>query len=370
MSNVIDCIVIGGGVVGLAIARELQLSGREVFVLEANPKPGQETSARSSEVVHAGLYYEKNSLKNRLCRRGHRLLYGYCKQRGVQIKKIGKLIVATNDKETAALEKIAITAIANGVDDLVLLDKHQSERLEPALQVSASLLSPSSGVVDSVGLVSALSADFAAAGGQLVTRTAVTGGAATSQGIALRILEQKDPIVAHTVINAAGLHAPRVARSIDSAPPDRIPISRFAIGHYYRLSGSNPPFSRLVYPLPANDGLGIHFTLSVNGEAKFGPDVRWRSHIDYRFDDSLKTMFVENIAKYYPAICGERLVPAYTGIRPKIFNINGPLTDFVIEDSSVHGVNGLINLFGIESPGLTAALAIGEEISARVDRGA
>lgn len=370
MSNIADCIVIGGGVVGLAVARELQLSGRDVFVLEGNPKPGQETSARSSEVVHAGLYYKKDSLKSRLCRRGHRLLYEYCGKRDIQIKKIGKLIVATNDNEKAALDSIKTSAIENGVEDVEFLDKKQSESLEPALQVSASLLSPSSGIIDSSGLVSALLADFETAGGHLMTRAAVTRGAVTDQGIALRIVDHKDLIVARTVINAAGLHAPMVARSIDGVPGDQIPTSRFAIGHYYHLSGSNPPFSRLVYPLPSSSGLGIHFTLSINGAAKFGPDVRWRSHIDYRFDDAMKAIFVKNIAKYYPAIRDDKLDPAYTGIRPKIFNVNGSITDFVIDDSSVHGVKGLINLFGIESPGLTAALAIGEEISARLDRGA
>lgn len=368
MSNIVDCIVIGGGVVGLAIARELQLSGREVYVLEANSKLGQETSARSSEVVHAGIYYKKQPLKNRLCQRGRRLLYGYCEQRGVRIKKIGKLVVASNDTEVAALEQIATAAVANGVNDLVFLTKHQAESLEPALQVSAGLLSPSSGVVDSVGLLTALSADFEAAGGQLVTRSAVIGGAVLSEGIALRILHHKEPIVSHCVINAAGLHAPAVARSIDGVPSGRIPNSRYAIGHYYQLPGPLPPFSRLVYPVPADGGLGIHFTLSVNNEAKFGPDVRWRSQIDYRFDDSLKAQFVENIAKYFPAIYERELVPAHTGIRPKIADASGLINDFVIEDSSAHSVKGLINLFGIESPGLTAALAIGEEIRARLDR--
>jgi len=361
MSEYVDCVVVGAGVIGVAIARQLQLSGREVYVLESSSRIGQGVSARNSEVIHAGIYYPKNSLKARLCAKGRDLLYRYCEQRKVPVKRLGKIIVATNSKELSTLEKLAVTAQSNGVTDLRLLTETKLRGLEPELQATAGLLSPQSGIVDSVALIENLSADFESAGGRIVTNSMVERGDVTHEGIRLRIQRQHEPVVARTVINAAGLCATNVARSIEGMPAAVIPTPKYAIGHYYNLVGP-APFSRLIYPVPSDGGLGIHFIIDTRGGSKFGPDVRWLSSINYAFDDSQRDSFIRAIERYYPNVRQRRLMPGYTGIRPKVADARGLIDDFVIQDESAHGIPGLINLFGIESPGLTAALAIGEQV--------
>jgi len=361
MSEYVDCVVVGAGVIGLAIARAIQLSGREVYVLESSSGIGQGVSARNSEVIHAGIYYPKNSLKARLCTEGRELLYRYCERRNVPVKRLGKIIVATNSNEQSILEKLAVTAQSNGVTGLRLFTETELRQLEPELRATAGLLSPQSGIVDSAALIASLSADFESVGGRIVTNSMVERADVTREGIRLRINQQYEFVIARTVINAAGLYATNVARSIEGMPAAVIPTPRYAIGHYYNLVGPSP-FSRLIYPVPSDGGLGIHLTIDTRGGAKFGPDIRWQPSIDYAFDDSQHEAFVCAIERYYPKVRQRRLTPGYTGIRPKVADARGLIDDFVIQDESAHGIPGLINLFGIESPGLTAALAIGEQV--------
>ena len=357
----VDCIVIGAGVVGLAVARALQLSGREVYVLESSARIGQGISARSSEVIHSGLYYPNNTLKSMLCVEGRELLYQYCERRQVPINRLGKILVATNDSERAAIEQLKLSAEGNGVNDLQLLSQQELKRLEPEIKGLAGLLSPQTGVVDSAVLIGSLAADLENAGGRVVANSPVIGGEYTDGGLCLRVGQEPARLIATTVINAAGLHSTTVARSIEGIATKAVPTQKYAVGHYYYLQGALP-FKRLVYPLPTDGGLGIHFTIDSHGKAKFGPDIRWTSTIDYAFDDSHRDFFIESIARYYPKIRERQLLPGYTGIRPKIESAEGLIKDFLIQEESDHKIPGLINLFGIESPGLTAALAIGEHL--------
>lgn len=364
MSLDIDCVVIGAGVVGLAVARALQLQGREVILLDKERSFGTETSSRNSEVIHAGIYYPTGSLKARLCVRGKQLLYDYCEQNGIPHRRIGKLIVATDDEERSTLDAYQRSAQANGVFDLMPLSKAECAELEPAVQCVAGLWSPSTGIIDSHAYMQALLDDFEMAGGQFVRMTPVKGGRVLDGGgIELELGDaEATRLRARTVVNSAGLHAPAVAASIQGLPRESIPTAHFAIGHYYVLSGRSP-FKHLVYPIASNGGLGVHVTIDMSGAARFGPDVRWRDQIDYSFDDSRRNEFVQAIRRYYPAITADQLQPGYTGIRPKISARNQPAGDFQIQGADVHGVHGLVHLFGIESPGLTSALAIAEWVS-------
>jgi len=358
----VDCVVIGAGVVGLAIARELALAGREVFLIEQHSTIGQETSSRNSEVIHAGIYYPQGSLKAFHCVRGRDLLYEYCAAHEIAHRQIGKVIVAVTSEETAVLERYLQGARANGAGELERLSVSELRALEPNVTGVMGLLSSKTGIIDSHGFMESLLSDFELANGVFVRQTQVIQGRIQDNGIQLRIRDQEDSEVrARWVINCAGLHASQLALKICGVPQELIPRTQYAIGHYYSLRGPSP-FGRLVYPIAPKGGLGIHVTLDLAGRCRFGPDIRWIDRLDYRFDDSRKSDFVQAIAHYFPAIQEADLEPGYTGIRPKIGGPQNPNADFCIQTSQEHSVKGLVNLLGIESPGLTASLSLAQSI--------
>lgn len=363
----IDCVVIGAGVVGLAIARALAQSGREVLVAEATEAIGTGTSSRNSEVIHAGIYYPAGSLKARLCVRGKHLLYAYCAERGIPHKRLGKLIVATSAEQAAQLEGIAQRARANGVDDLQFISGEDAMRLEPALQCTAALVSPSTGIVDSHALMLAYQGDAENAGAQCVFHTPLVSGRVRPEGGFDLQFGGDDAmsLSCNVLINSAGLQAPALARRIDGVPAACIPTDYLCKGSYFTLSG-RAPFSRLIYPVPQHAGLGVHLTLDMGGQAKFGPDTEWVGTEDYTLDPARAEVFYAAVRSYWPALPDDALAPGYTGIRPKISGPHEPAADFVIAGPAAHGVRGLVNLFGIESPGLTSSLALAEETLARL----
>lgn len=364
MADTIDCAVIGAGVVGLAIARRLALEGREVVVLEAEEAFGTHTSSRNSEVIHAGIYYPTNSLKARLCVAGRNALYRYCAEHDVHHRRIGKLVVATDADQIAGLEKYRRQAETNGVADLRMLSAAEVAELEPEVRGVAGFLSPSTGIIDSHGLMLAYLGDAEARGASLALASPVVSGTVTDEGIVLEVGgKEAMRVVCRTVVNAAGFHAQAVARSIAGIPADTIPPTYYAIGHYYTLA-ARAPFRRLVYPVARQDWLGVHVTIDLGGQVKFGPDFNWIDRIDYRFDESREAAFYEAIRRYYPGLRDGTLQPGYTGIRPKIAGPGAPAPDFVIHGPREHGVDGLVNLYGIESPGLTASLAIADHVAA------
>jgi len=356
-----QCIIIGAGVIGLAIGRAIALSGREVIILEAESEIGTHTSSRNSEVIHAGIYYPVNSLKALLCVSGREQLYKYCKKKGINHRRTGKLIVATQEHEKNILFEYKKKAELNGVHDIRLITEKEAKELEPKIECHAALLSPSTGIIDSHEYMLALRADFENAGGHIVCDSRATMIDKTSKGFTIEISgEQGYAISCETLINTAGLWAPGVARLIKGIKSASIPDDHFARGHYFTLSGKTN-FQHLVYPVASQGGLGIHLTLDLSGHARFGPDVEWISDIDYSFNAS-KATFIRAIQSYYPDIEPERLTAGYTGIRPKL---GGPETgthDFVIQTAADHQMTGLINLFGMESPGLTASLAIADKV--------
>ncbi len=363
----VDCVVLGAGVVGLAVARALALAGHEVLVLEACHAIGTQTSARNSEVIHAGIYYPQNSLKASLCVRGKTLLYDYCQQRGVAHRRCGKLLVATSDAQVALLQSIRQKALANGVDDLVLLDGAQACQMEPALQCLAALHSPSTGIVDSHGLMLALLADVAHAGGVLALNSPLARAECAQAAIDL-IAKDGTRLRATTVVNAAGVNAPALASCFAGLDPCHIPTPHYAKGNYFTLAG-RAPFARLIYPVPEAAGLGVHLTLDLGGQAKFGPDVQWvDSPDDLQVQPERGDAFYAEVRKYWPELPDGALVPAYAGIRPKIHGPHQAARDFCIQGPAEHGIPGLVNLFGIESPGLTSSLAIGERVAAMLAR--
>jgi L-2-hydroxyglutarate oxidase LhgO len=368
MSEKIDCAVIGAGVVGLAIARELALAGREVIILEAESAFGTHTSARNSEVIHAGIYYPTGSLKARLCVAGRKALYSYCAERGVNHKRIGKVIVASDETQLEGLKKYKQQAEINGVDDIRMLTRNELSELEPAVVSVAGFLSPSTGIVDSHGLMLAYLGDAENRGASLVLNSPVVGGAVTDDGIRLDVggVEPMS-IVCKTVINTAGHGAPAVSRAIIGIPPATIPTNYYSIGHYYTLTGKTP-FNHLVYPVARQDWLGVHVTIDLGGRCKFGPDFSWRDSLDYRFDESREARFYEAIRRYYPGLKDGALQPGYTGMRPRITGKDQAAVDYVIQDHAAHGVRGMINLYGMESPGLTSSLAIGAYVGGLVAR--
>ena len=360
----VDVVVAGAGVVGIAIARALALAGRDVLVLEAADAIGTETSSRNSEVIHAGLYYPAGSLMARTCVAGRDALYAYAAERGVPHRRSGKLIVATEEAELATLAGIKARAEANGVSDLSLLTRAETMALEPALRCVGALLSPSSGIVDSHALMLALQGDAEHAGALFALRSPVRSGRVV--GERMEILAGGDePIVlsARLLVNAAGLHAPALAAVIEGLKPGSVPPTFYAKGHYMTLSG-RAPFSHLIYPVPVPGGLGVHLTLDMASQARFGPDVEWVDRIDYRTDGSRRPAFETAIRRYWPDLPAGALEPGYSGIRPKIVPPGAPAQDFVVQGAAAHGARGLINLFGIESPGLTAALALAEHVNA------
>lgn len=363
MAERIDCAVIGAGVVGLAIARKLALSGRDVIILEAEDAFGTHTSSRNSEVIHAGIYYATGTLKARLCVPGRKALYEYCAQHQVNHRRIGKVVVACDESELAGLKKYKEQAEINGVDDLQMLDRAQLAALEPEVACVAGFLSPSTGIVDSHGLMLAYLGDAEEHGASLALASPVVSGAVSGDGIQLEVGGSAGmSLVCNTVINAAGLNAQAVARSISGIPAETIPPTYYAIGHYYTLAG-RPPFSRLVYPVARQDWLGVHVTVDLGGRVKFGPDFAWTDRIDYRFDETREQAFYKAIRRYYPGLRDGALVPGYTGIRPRITGPGEPAQDFVIQGAEAHGVRGLVNLYGIESPGLTSSLAIADHVA-------
>ncbi|CUJ39959.1 NAD(P)/FAD-dependent oxidoreductase [Achromobacter xylosoxidans] len=367
MSADIDCVVIGAGVVGLAIARALAQSGREVLVAEATEAIGTGTSSRNSEVIHAGIYYPAGSLKARLCVRGKHLLYAYCAERGIPHKRLGKLIVATSAEQAAQLEGIAQRARANGVDDLQFISGEDAMRLEPALRCTAALVSPSTGIVDSHALMLAYQGDAENAGAQCVFHTPLVSGRVRPEGGFDLQFGGDDAmsLSCNVLINSAGLQAPALARRIEGVPAASIPTDYLCKGSYFTLSG-RAPFSRLIYPVPQHAGLGVHLTLDMGGQAKFGPDTEWVGTEDYALDPARAEVFYAAVRSYWPALPDDALAPGYTGIRPKISGPHEPAADFVVAGPATHGVSGLVNLFGIESPGLTSSLALAEETLARL----
>ncbi len=358
----VDCVVIGAGVVGLAVARALAMQGREVMVLEAANAIGTGTSARNSEVVHAGIYYPQGSLKAQLCVQGKHMLYDYCAQRGIGHRQCGKLIVATHESQLAQLQSIIAKAGANGVHDLVLLTREQALAMEPQLQCVAAIHSPSTGIVDSHALMLSLQGDIEHASGFVVLNTAVAQLIRAQAAIEV-IAADGTELVANTVINAAGLYAPQVASRIKGLDAKYVPNTFWAKGNYFTLAGKSP-FSRLIYPVPEAAGLGVHLTIDLGGQAKFGPDVQWvDSPDDLLVDASRGNAFYAEVRKYWPGLKDGALQAGYAGIRPKLQGPGQAAGDFVIQGEAIHGVPGLINLFGIESPGLTSSLAIGEVVS-------
>jgi L-2-hydroxyglutarate oxidase LhgO len=358
----VDCVVIGAGVVGLAIARRLAQAGREVIVLEAAEGIGTVTSSRNSEVIHAGIYYKAGSLMARMCVSGKKALYAYCRDHGIPHRNCGKLIVATNPKETEKLQSIRAHAEANGVLDMQTLPGEAARELEPALNCDAALLSPSTGIIDSHAYMLALRGDAEEAGAAfafhtpLVTAKAAGGRIEIDAGGEAPMTLQCD-----LLINAAGLGAPAVARSIDGMPIDLIPHAYLAKGNYFSCS-ARAPFSRLIYPVPEPGGLGVHLTLDMAGQARFGPDVEWIDTIDYAVDPARAERFYPAIRRYWPTLPDGALMPSYSGIRPKIVPPAVAAQDFLIQGPADHSVAGLINLFGIESPGLTSSLAIADYV--------
>lgn len=357
----VDCVVVGAGVVGLAVARALALAGREVVVLEACDAFGTQTSARNSEVIHAGIYYPAGSLKAALCVRGKQLLYEYCAERGLPHQRCGKLIVATDDAQVAQLQGIQAKAAANGVTDLVLMDAAQARALEPHLQCLAALHSPSTGIVDSHALMLSLLGDLERTGGVLALNSPLERADIAQAAIDL-VAGDGTQLRASTVVNAAGLQAPALAARFAGLAPKHVPQAHFAKGNYFTLAGRSP-FSRLIYPVPESAGLGVHLTIDLGGQARFGPDVQWVSDAqDLVVDPTRGDAFYAEVRKYWPELPDGALQPAYAGIRPKIQGPGTPASDFVIQGPAVHGIPGLVNLFGIESPGLTSALAIAEYV--------
>jgi L-2-hydroxyglutarate oxidase LhgO len=352
----VDAVVVGAGVVGLAIARELAAAGREVIVLEAEDAIGTHTSSRNSEVIHAGIYYPKGSLKARACVAGKHLLYEYCASHGVPHRRCGKLIVATSESQLAELGAIRDKAHANGVTDVDWIPKDEVARIEPELSCMGALHSPSTGIIDSHALMLAYLGDAEAAGAMLALKSALDSAMVRADGFELRV-SGAEPIACSVLVNSAGLRAPSVARRIDGYPAELAPRELYAKGNYYSLTRRSP-FSRLIYPVPEPGGLGVHVTLDLAGQARFGPDVEWVERINYDVDPRRAERFYAAIRRYWPGLPDDSLAPGYAGIRPKTAGPGEPAPDFEIQGPRRHGVSGLVQLYGIESPGLTASLAL------------
>lgn len=387
-----DCLVVGAGVVGLAVARAMAMRGREVLVLEAKSTFGTATSSRNSEVIHAGIYYPRNSLKALLCVQGRKSLYSYCKEHDVAHKQLGKLIVATETGQISALESIYSAGQSNGVSDLCYISSKVVSELEPYITCVKALWSPSTGIIDSHSFMLCLQADAEAHGATFAFNSSVIEGNVCSKGLELYVCStedltaQREPkqmdanssvISARSVINAAGLNATAVARRLHGFPSEAVPASFFSRGCYFSLAGEGKaPFSHLVYPIPGDGGMGVHVTLDLNGQVRFGPDVEWldkntssaneayQLEYDYGVDPKRAEKFYPEIRKYYPALQDGGLKADYAGIRPKLSGPNCPSADFLIQGEEIHGVCGLVNLFGIESPGLTSSLAIADRVCA------
>ncbi len=367
----VDCVVAGAGVVGIAVARALAMAGREVLVLDAAEGIGTGTSSRNSEVIHAGIYYPKDSLMARFCVQGRRMLYRFCTERGVPFDNCGKLIVATSEAENAMLAGIQARAEANGVEGMRQLSAAEAIAMEPNLQCTAALFSPTTGVIDSHAYMLALQGEAEHAGAMFVFHSPIEGGRVTDAGVELEVGGAEPMrLRAKLFVNSAGLTAPALARSIGGIPRQLIPQAYFAKGNYFTLTGKSP-FSRLIYPVPVPGGLGVHLTIDLGGQARFGPDVEWiepgaDGSLDYVVDPARCESFYDAVRRYWPGLKDGALQPGYAGIRPKIVPKGAPGQDFVIQGRQVHGIPSLVNLFGIESPGLTAGIAIAEHVAAMV----
>ncbi len=362
----VECIVIGAGVVGLAVARALALRGREVIVLERHEVIGSEVSSRNSGVIHAGLYYPGGSLKARACVAGRHALYAFCASHGVAHARPGKLVVATGDGQIEALDALMERAWRNGVQDLVRLDPAQVRELEPEVECAGAFLSPSTGIIDVHDYMLALEGDAEANGAVVALGSPCAGGAVRDDGVRLDTGgAEPTSLVGEVVVNAAALGAQDVALSIEGLDPAHVPALRYAKGNYFCLTGRSP-FSHLVYPMPSDAWLGVHVGIDLGNRCRFGPDLHWVDTLDYDVDATRIESFYASIRRYYPALPDGALLPDYTGIRPKIHGPGETAPDFVIQGPETHGVDGLVNLFGIESPGLTASLALAEEVAALV----
>ena len=358
--NDFDVGIVGAGVIGLAVARALTLSGRSVLVVEARARFGEETSSRNSEVIHSGLYYPAGSFKARLCVAGRAALYQFCAERGVPHSRCGKLIVAADESELGGLEALARKGAENGVEDLTLLSAREAKALEPALACVGALLAPSTGVLDSHAYMLALQGEaegalFAFHAPFLAARRAAGGFVVEIGG------GEPTRLRVGALVNAAGLAASHVARAVEGLAD--VPRTGFAKGNYFALKG-RAPFRRLIYPAPQTHGLGVHLTFDLGGQARFGPDVEWVETPDYHVNPERARGFAGAIRRYWPELPDDALTPAYAGIRPKISGPSEPAADFRIDGPSVHGIAGLVNLYGIESPGLTASLALAEYVAA------
>lgn len=358
-----DAVVIGAGIIGLAVARALALAGREVLVLEARNAIGTETSSRNSEVIHAGIYYPQGSLKAELCVLGRRLLYRYCEERGIAHSRLGKLIVAARPGEIVALRRLQDFARRNGVDDLVWLPKPEVHAYENELACEAALFSPATGIVDVHELMLSYRGDLENQSGVVAFNAEVLSAAATGDGFRLSV-DSGGPfeLLCTSLVNCAGLGAQSLAARMDGLRPETIPRLRLAKGNYFRLA-PKAPFRHLVYPMPSQGGLGVHLTLDLGGQARFGPDVEWVEAIDYKVTDTRRAEFEASIREYWPSLPDGAIFPDYSGIRPKLHGPGEPAADFVIQGEAAHGVPGLVNLYGIESPGLTSSLAIAEHVA-------
>lgn len=364
----IDTVVVGAGVIGLAIARGLAIAGHELVILEAEGLIGSITSARNSEVIHAGLYSQADWLKTRLCIEGRRLLYPYCASHGIGHRRCGKLVVATDDAQTAALERLARNAQANGVEGLELIDGAAARQLEPALHAVAALHSTATGIIDSHGFMLALLGEAEDHGAALALKSPLLAAAILPDGFVLEV-GGAEPMRLHArcLINCAGLAASDVAARIEGLAPAHVRATHRCKGNYFALSGVRAPFSRLIYPLHVAAGLGVHLTLDLAGQGRFGPDTEWLADegaIDYSVNAARGESFYAAIRRYWPGLPDGALQADYSGVRPKLSREGGAALDFAIDGPAVHGVPGLVNLFGIESPGLTAALAIAERVRA------
>jgi len=364
MSQILDCIVIGAGVVGLSCARRFAMAGQEVVILDKADGIGTETSSRNSEVIHAGIYYAPGSLKAKTCVQGKHLLYDYCQTRDIHHKKTGKMIVARDDSQLPALKKIEANALANGVSDLYYLNQTEITRLEPEVKAEIALFSPSTGIIDSHSFMLSLLGEAQSCGAMLAVRSEVVDGKVEEDGIELTVRCEGNSIEqlrAKRVINSAGLMAPKLARTIKGFPLDKIPRDYLCKGHYFTIN-KRSPFKHLVYPVPHSAGLGVHVTLDLGGNLRFGPDTEWVENINYDVDLNRAESFYAAIREYWPNLEPDSLQPAYSGIRPKIVGPGEPAGDFIIQGPRDHLIPGWVNLFGIESPGLTASLAIADRV--------